>query len=114
MPTCPKCRTDARACFEIRPGEGLSNLTAIRNIGLHVERDFKNQKQINRLTDHTNPGNRPELESLESKLKKETAAFETAKEQSEFPNLFCLTCGEMCYPRDLEVIRPQFETLNMR
>lgn len=101
MPMCHNCHQDDRAYFQIKPGEGLINDQAFRQSVPLVTEFLKLQRQV--------MSGRKELQNELEEARVCASAAVADLDKSFLPNFWCVKCDVQCLPRDLMIMRPDYD-----
>ena len=105
MPFCHKCYGDDRQYFQIKPGEGLVNPSAMLQVTPLVNSCVDLKSQISKASGAARKELEKELEKVQS-----SAAIELERDTC-LPNLWCVKCDVQCWPRDIGIMRPDYHDL---
>lgn len=103
MPMCHNCHQDDRAYFQIKPGEGLIDDQAFRQSVPLVTEFLKLQRQV--------MSGRKELQNELEEARVCASAAVADLDKSFLPNFWCVKCDVQCLPRDLMIIKPDYDKL---
>lgn len=101
MPMCHNCHQDDRAYFQIKPGEGLINDQAFMQSVPLVTEFLKLQRQV--------MSGRKELQNELEEARVCASAAVADLDKSFLPNFWCVKCDVQCLPRDLMIMRPDYD-----
>lgn len=103
MPMCHKCHQDDRTYFQIKPGEGLINDQAFRQSVPLITEFLKLQRQVML--------GRKELQNELEEARVCASAAVADLDESFLPNFWCVKCDVQCLPRDLMIMKPDYDKL---